>query len=237
MAQSEPDRGRAPEAFARASGLSFRNRSYLELALTHSSFTNENPSYGGADNQRLEYLGDAILGFLVAEWLYTQYPDAGEGELTSLRAFVVRTESLAQLGRDMRIGHYLRMGRGEESSGGRAREANLAAAVEALIGAVYLDRGMEVTRVLVGQHLDALSEDIERQRSHKNAKTFLQEYTQLNLGVTPVYEIVDQAGPDHALTFTARVLIAGEIWGEGVGLSKRAAEQAAARAAIDVRLT
>jgi len=220
------------EAFSERIGFAFRDPSLLEEALTHSSFANENPGSVTAENERLEYLGDAVLGFLVAEWLFRRYPDVSEGDLTSLRIFVVRSESLARLGSAWSIGQFLRMGRGEEASGGRLREANLCAAVEAFFGALYLDRGIEPTRQLVRQHLESLAVEIEEQRSIKNAKTYLQEQTQSDLGITPRYQIVDERGPDHERVFVAQVLVGEQIWGEGTGRSKRAAEQAAARAAI-----
>lgn len=221
--------------FSERIGFAFKNPALLDQALTHSSFANENPTIAAEDNQRLEYLGDAVLGFLVAEWLYERYPASQEGELTSLRIFVVQTESLAHIGRDLQIGQYLGMGRGEDESGGRQRAANLCAAVEALIAALYLDRGLETTRALVHQLLEGLSTDIELQRSHKNAKSYLQEYTQSALQVTPTYVIIAEQGPDHERHFVAQVRVADEIWGEGTGRSKQAAEQAAAKSAIDQR--
>lgn len=231
----DPTRQRQLTEFSERIGFAFRSPAYLDQALTHSSFANENPSTAVEDNQRLEYLGDALLGFLVAEWLYERYPAAQEGELTSLRIFVVRTDSLAQIGRDLQIGAYLRMGRGEDETGGRQRPANLCAAVEAFFAALYLDRGLETTRALVGRLLEGLSTDIELQRSLKNAKSYLQEYTQSALQVTPTYAIIAVQGPDHERDFVAEVRVADEVWGEGRGHSKQAAEQAAARAAIDQR--
>jgi ribonuclease-3 len=231
--QAEDVRQRSLGEFTEHLGFSFKSHALLDQALTHSSYANENPGSGMPDNQRLEYLGDAVLGFLVAEWLYERYPEAQEGELTSMRILVVRSESLADVGRNLEIGLSLRMGHGEESNGGRYREANLCAAVEALVGAVYLDRGMDTTRAIVRQLLELAAPDIEDQRSHKNAKSYLQEYTQSALQVTPTYAIVAERGPGHERRFVAQVTVAGQVWGEGVGRSKQAAEQAAARAAIE----
>ncbi len=216
-------------------GVPHLQHALLDQALTHSSYANEDLSGAHPDNQRLEYLGDAVLGLLVAEWLYDRYPDAPEGELTSMRTFVVRSESLAQAGRDLDLGSYLRMGRGEEGSGGREREANLCAAVEAVVGAVYLDCGIATTRALVRQFLEAKAPRIDRQRTQKNAKTYLQEYTQSALQVRPTYVIVAEEGPGHLPCFVAQVLVGDEVWGEGSGRTKREAEQAAARAAIERR--
>lgn len=232
---SDPAREKQLLALTEAIGFSFHNLAYLDQALTHSSYANENPGAEIGDNERLEYLGDAILGFLVAEWLFRRYPKAQEGELTSLRIFVVRSESLARVGRELQLGQYLRMGRGEEASGGREREANLCAAFEALVGALYLDRGLETTRSLVNALLETRSAEIEQQRSIKNAKSYLQEYTQSAMQITPAYAIIAERGPDHDRRFVARVMVGDEIWGEGSGRSKQAAEQAAAAAAIEQR--
>ncbi len=232
-----PDAARERQllALTEAIGFSFHNLGHLDRALTHSSYANENPGAETVDNERLEYLGDAILGFLVAEWLFKRYPEAQEGELTSLRVFVVRTESLARVGRELQLGQYLRMGRGEEASGGKEREANLCAAFEAFVGAIYLDRGLETTRALVGALLETRSAEIEQQRSKKNAKSYLQEYTQSVMQITPAYAIIAEHGPDHDRQFVARVMVGNETWGEGSGRSKQAAEQAAAAAAIEQR--
>ncbi len=232
-----PDAARERQllALTEAIGFSFHNLGHLDRALTHSSYANENPGAETVDNERLEYLGDAILGFLVAEWLFKRYPEAQEGELTSLRVFVVRTESLARVGRELQLGQYLRMGRGEEASGGKEREANLCAAFEAFVGAIYLDRGLETTRALVGALLETRSAEIELQRSKKNAKSYLQEYTQSVMQITPAYAIIAEHGPDHDRQFVARVMVGNETWGEGSGRSKQAAEQAAAAAAIEQR--
>jgi ribonuclease III len=212
---------------------SFENVALLDQALTHSSFVNESPTSQGRDNQRLEYLGDAVLDFLVGEWLYKSYPDAQEGELTSLRAQVVRNESLAEWGRRLGIGQYLRMGRGEAATGGPDRDANLGAAVEALIGALYLDRGLDDTRVFVNAFLEKRAEEIELAHAMKDAKSYLQEHIQSTLRETPHYQIVSEEGPDHAKIFTAVVVVNNVIWGEGTGGSKQAAQQAAAGDAIE----
>lgn len=229
---SKASRTRALRKFQAAIGIPFRDVDLLDEALTHSSFINESPAAQGRDNQRLEYLGDAILDFLVADWLCATYPEAEEGELTSLRALIVRTESLAALGRQLDIGRYLRMGRGEAATGGSERDANLCAAVEALIGAMYLDRGLEVTRAFVQSYLEVRAAQADLVEAAKDAKSRLQEYVQSTLRETPRYEIVSEEGPDHAKTFTAVVRVGEEVWGQGTGSSKQAAQQAAARAAL-----
>jgi ribonuclease III len=213
-------------------GIAFQQPTLLLEAMTHSSFVNELPDTTWTDNQRLEFLGDAILDFLVGEWLFRRYTDAPEGELTGLRAHIVRTEGLALFARELGLGRFLRLGRGEDASGGRERTANLCAGFEALVGALYLDQGIEVTRHYVQDRLNAHAEEIDSQRAAKDAKSRLQELTQSSSRVTPIYRIVREEGPDHAKVFTAQVLLSGELWGQGMGTSKQAAEQAAAADAL-----
>ena len=221
-------------------GITFIDERLLQTALTHSSFAHELAQAAGSrktaggteDNQRLEFLGDAILDFVVGEWLYRRYPDANEGELTSLRAHVVRTRYLARIAREIGLGLKLRLGRGEAAAGGRKRAANLCAAFEALVGAIYLDQGLAATQAWVYRFLEARSGEIDAQRQTKDAKSKLQEHAQAQLHATPFYLIVKEEGPDHAKSFTAQVLIDGQVWGEGRGGTKQAAEQAAAQAAL-----
>lgn len=213
-------------------GFAFHDRELLLQALTHSSFVNEHPDQELMDNQRLEFLGDAALDLLVGEWLYHRYPDAQEGELTSLRARIVRTHGLAALAREFELGEYLRLGKGEAASGGRRRAANICAAFEALVGAIYLDRGSETARAWVHGILDRHAATIDAQRRAKDSKSRLQEFTQAHLRVTPSYRLVRAVGPDHAKVFTSQTLIDDQVWGEGSGPSKQIAEQAAAEAAL-----
>ena len=193
----------------------FQKPEILKLALTHPSYAHEHPQKKGeaCHNQRLEFLGDAVLDFLVAAWLYRAYPDYSEGTLTRLRATLVRTTSLAKLAEELELGNALRLGRGEEDSGGHKRPANLCDTLEATVGALFLDAGLEV----VWQRLE----------------TWFTEETKLILGITPEYRIVDEEGPDHAKIFTAQVMIGEKIVGNGKGASKRIAEQAAARIALE----
>jgi len=231
--------GRADDLQALQSriGVAFRDLSLLEEALTHGSYANEFLDAELLDNQRLEFLGDAIVDLVVGEWLFHRYPDAREGELTRLRASVVDKAGLAALAREIRLGDHLRLGKGEELDGGRRREANLCAAFEALVGAIYLDQGMERTREWLCQFLEARAAEMDRERAAKDAKSLLQEHTQASLHLTPTYRIIHQEGPDHARRFTAQVLVDGEVWGEGRGKSKQAAESAAAEDALRGRET
>lgn len=214
-------------------GVTFSNDRLLLQALTHPSYINELAAASEDDNQRLEFLGDAILGFLVGEWLYALFPQAREGELTSLRAHLVRTKSLAAFARDLELGSNMRFGRGERASGGARREANLCAAFEALVGALYLDSGLENTRTWLRRLLVTHSDDIDSHHRARDAKSVLQEAVQSRRKLTPVYTIVNIEGPDHARLFSAEVSIGDEVWGRGTGGSKQAAEQAAAADALD----
>jgi ribonuclease-3 len=225
------DNGLGLEQLQESLGLRFRASGLLLEALTHASFVHESGDPTLADNQRLEFLGDAIVACVVADWLYHRFPQAREGELTSLRAYLVRTESLAAIAEEVGLGGYLRIGRGEAAAGGRSRRATLCAALEALVAAVYLDRGIASVTSWLQDLFAGRLQAIEAQWQVKDAKSLLQEYTQASLHVTPVYQIIDQVGPDHALRFTAQVLIDGQVWGEGTGNSKQVAQQAAAERA------
>jgi ribonuclease III len=209
----------------------FQDASLLLRALTHRSYLNEVLDHPTPHNERLEFLGDAIIDFLVGEYLFQHLPEMREGELTSLRAALVRTEALAEFATQIHLGEQVLMGRGEEASGGRTRPALLADAFEALVAAMYLDQGMDAVRQWVSQLIEPVVE-AQVQRGSKDAKSLLQEIAQAELGFTPVYEVVSQVGPDHERTFTTQVRIGEEVRGTGQGRSKQLAAQAAARAAL-----
>ena len=219
-------------AFQERLGIQFRDPGLLQMALTHASYINELVSPTTDDNQRLEFLGDAILDFVVGDWLFQRYPDAREGELTSIRADVVRTSGLAAFAREIGLGEHLRLGRGEHANGGGSRAGNLCAAFEALVGAIYLDQGIAVAQAWVIALIERHAQTIDGRRSSKDAKSQLQEIAQARHHITPTYRIVDAKGPDHAKVFTAEVLIGEQALGAGSGNSKQAAESAAARAAL-----
>ena len=214
-------------------GLAFRDWSLLETALTHSSYLNEDSRGKLESNERLEFLGDAVIGLVIAQELYDRCPDAGEGDLTNRRTHVVRGSSLAQVARGLGLGGYLRMGRGEDAAGGRERESNLEDALEALVGAVFLDGGYDAARVLALRILKELIDEIVRHGIPQNAKGRLQELTQGRSLGQPRYELVETSGPDHAPTFTVAVEVNGKVLGRGTGNSKLDAEQAAAREALE----
>lgn len=224
-----------PEEIARfeeESGLRFADRPLLEEALTHPSFVNEHPGQDLPDNQRLEFLGDAVLDLVVGEWLFRRFPGMQEGDLTNIRSHIVCTETLAEFAQQISLGEYLRLGKGELATGGAERQANLCGGFEAVVGAAYLDRGLEATREWVHRFLDARVEDIRQEAALRDAKSRLQELAQAAVHMTPSYRIVDDKGPDHAKVFTAEALLGGVVWGRGDGTTKQAAEQAAAEAAL-----
>jgi ribonuclease-3 len=211
-------------------GYRFRNVALLLSAITHPSFVNEHPDEG-PDNQRLEFLGDAALGFAVAVWTFQRYPSFQEGQMTRLRAALVREETLAGFAIQLGIGEFLRLGKGEEEGGGRERPANLADSFEALLGALCLDGGLGPVQELVHDLIEPAAEAILVAEADLDVKSRLQEWAQAELGITPRYRIVGQRGPDHAKTFTAEVLLGSEIAGRGEGPSKQDAERAAAQQA------
>lgn len=229
---SKPDKDIA--RFQDILGLRFRDADLLTQALTHSSYVNE---YAGednslGDNERLEFLGDSVLDIVVADMLYQEYPDESEGELTRLRAALVRTESLARIGSRFRLGEFLRLGHGENIMGGRRRITILCRAFEAVIGAMYLDSGIETVKRFVTPSLMELLDYVIENNLHHDARSELQEHVQARLSIAPSYRLADARGPDHAREFRVEVSIGESIIGSGSGASKRAAAQDAARAAL-----
>ncbi len=213
-------------------GITFTDKSLLQRALTHRSYINEVARPGWEDNERLEFLGDAIIDCVVAEYLYHKFPEMHEGVLTAVRANLVRREALSSFARQIHLGHYLFMGSGEEQNGGRERDAILCAAFEALVGAIYLDQGVEASREFVLSFVrEALDAALQRALA-KDAKTRLQEWSQATLHETPRYVTVAEEGPDHAKIFTVEVRIGDVAAGRGKGGSKQAAAKAAAEDAL-----
>lgn len=219
------------EALQQTLGHRFANRDLLLQAITHPSYVNEHPEEGGVHNQRLEFLGDAVLDFVTGAWVFRRYPDFAEGRLTRLRAALVRTRTLARFARQAGLGQALRLGHGEEEAGGRSRPANLCDAFEAVNGALYLDGGLEAVEAFLDPLIQVAADAILAAEADWDAKSRLQEWSQANLGVTPRYRIVSETGPDHAKEFAAEVLLRGAVAGQGSGHSKQTAEQAAARQA------
>lgn len=212
-------------------GISFSTKSLLEQALVHSSAVNENPELPLSSNERLEFLGDAVLNFIVTNILYREFPDLPEGELTKIRTSLICRETLARLATSLKLGDYLYLGRGEELSGGRKKPSNLANALEAVIGAIFLDQGLASATDLVSKLLSSELQKIKERGVTPNYKTILQEYTQAQYQQTPVYHLIEATGPDHDRSFTVEVLLGDRILGRGSGKSKQSAEMAAARTA------
>ncbi|MBE2220256.1 MAG: ribonuclease III [Anaerolineae bacterium] len=213
-------------------GFQFQNRSVLMRALTHRSYLNENPDMSLEDNERLEFLGDAVLDFLVGAYLYHRFPEMDEGELTSLRAALVRANTLADFARGWDLGAALQVGFGESESGGRERIPILCATFEAVIGAVYLDQGLERVKALMNPMIEPALKKIMAEQLHKDAKSEFQVWAQARFGITPHYEVVSTSGPDHAKVFKVSVMVGQKAWGTGEGRSKQTAAQAAARKAM-----
>lgn len=220
------------EAFAGRNGLLFRDPALLRTALTHRSYLNEHADVDWEDNERLEYLGDAVLDFMLADYLYESFPNASEGELTALRAALVRRETLSRLATRLDVGPALLMGHGEVETGGRQRSATLCAAFEALVGALYLDQDLNAVSDWVLPMMQAELAMARAEVVSKDPKSRLQEMAQAALGVTPRYRTVAADGPDHAKTFHVQVVIGDTLCGEGEGPSKQLAAQSAALDAL-----
>ncbi len=213
-------------------GVAFRDPALLRRALTHASYLNENPQCAWSDNERLEFLGDAVADFIAAGYLYDQFPQWQEGQLTSLRAEMVRRETLACFAAEIDLGNRLLLGRGEEMGGGRSRPAMLGDAFEALVGALYLDQGIEAVRDFLLPFFRSYVESLVSREPARDAKSRLQEWSQAEFHEPPIYVTVQETGPDHAKQFQVEVRLLGRLLGSGVGSSKQAAEQAAAQAAL-----
>ena len=213
-------------------GLTFSDPSLLEQALVHSSYVNENPGLAPQSNERLEFLGDAVLGLVVADELYAAFPDMDEGKLTELRTHLVRRDTLATVAGELGLGDDLQLGRGEEAGGGRTRPTNLAHVYESVVGAMFLDGGLPVAHDFVRRSLSAEFEFLAGRAFPLDPKSQLQEISQSRYQSTPVYRVVEAEGPDHARRFAVEVAIDGETLGTGRGPSKQQAEKEAAREAL-----
>ena len=210
----------------------FRNPELLHEALSHSSYANDHRSAGRRSNERLEFLGDSVLGFVTAEFLFVQHPDLPEGDLTRIRAALVCEQSLYEVARKLDLGAYLKLGRGEEAGGGRQRTSILADATEAVFAAVYLDGGIGAASALIHRVLlDAEKEEVVEER-RRDYKTALQELVQRQADQVLSYRMIGEEGPDHDKTFRAQVLLNDQPVGTGSGHSKKEAEQSAAKDAL-----
>jgi ribonuclease-3 len=215
-----------------ALGLQFNNPTLLQNALAHRSYVHEHYSTTFEPNERLEFLGDAVLNMITAQYLYETYPEYSEGPLTSMRAVLVRTTTLAAFARQFKLGMYIKLGKGEERSGGREREALLADAFEAVMAAIYLDQGLDAARRFLLPLLETQRELVLEQDLLQDDRSHLQERVQAERGETPRYRTISAEGPDHSRMFTVEVSAGEQQLGVGTGASKQAAAQAAARAAL-----
>ncbi len=213
-------------------GYSFKNRDLLQQAFTHRSYLNENKGAGREHNERLEFLGDAVLELVVTEFLFAKYPTKPEGELTAFRAALVNTVSIASAAATLGMNEYLLLSRGESRDTGRARQIILANAFEALIGAIHLDAGYNAAKQFIADQLFHKTDEVVSKKLWQDAKSKLQEIAQERSKVTPTYEVVRQSGPDHDRTFVVGAFIGDEKLAEGEGRSKQEAEQAAAEKAL-----
>ena len=219
--------------FQKTIGHFFKNEKYLQNALTHSSYANEHRTHGIVCNERLEFMGDSVLGLICAELLYEKYPNKPEGELSKLRSSLVCENALAAYAKNIDLGKHLLLGHGEELGGGRERASILSDAFEALIAAIYLDGGIECAKDFVLPFLkDAINMDSKSHILNRDYKTVLQEIAQKNPGELVRYAVVDESGPDHDKSFTVNVYLNSNLLASGTGKSKKEAEQDAAHKAL-----
>jgi len=214
-------------------GFSFKNSELLKEALTHRSYLNEYKNQKIESNERLEFLGDAVLSFIVSSWLFEKFPDFPEGKLTSLRSGLVNTNALAKIGRELKVGDYLLLSRGEKEAGGQKNPTLLANTMEAIIGALFLDQKIEVVKAFIRNHFEGLLNEIISSGRLKDYKSLLQEKSQAKVGQSPTYKIIKEEGPEHNKTFTVKVIVGSQTPSQGVGKSKQKAEQEAAKKALE----
>jgi ribonuclease III len=218
----------------RVIGINFKDESLLRQAFVHSSYVNESPGSQTNDNERLEFLGDALLNFIVTEEIYNKFSDLGEGELTEIRISLIRQETLAEIAAGLNLGDYLYLGKGEEVTGGRQKQTNLADTFEALIGAIFLDQGLNSARDFVLDTVAARLKNVGAKGTGQNYKALLQEFTQAKYKLLPIYRLVETSGPDHDKSFSVEVALGDRMLGTGSGKTKRAAEMEAARSAWEM---
>jgi ribonuclease III len=220
-------------AFEKKAGLEFKDKELLRQAFIHRSYINENKGSIIADNERLEFLGDAVLELVSTDYLFRKYTDKPEGELTAYRSALVNAVTLAKVATDIGMNDFLFLSHGESRDTGRARQYILADAIEALIGAIYLDRGYDAAKEFIEKNVLYLIEDVVSNKTWLDAKSYFQEAAQERAGITPLYKTIRESGPDHDKQFTVGVFLGGEMIGSGEGKSKQEAEQDAARKALE----
>lgn len=211
--------------------LNFNNKDLEFQVFTHRSYLNESHE-ARESNERMEFLGDSILSFVVSSYIYEKYPDLKEGELTNLRSILTNTETLYHVATELELGHYLKLSKGEEASGGRTNKSLLANTYEAVVGGLYLDQGIDASRKFIHDTIISKIDAIIQDQGLKDPKSNLQEILQEKYKESPIYEIVEENGPDHARTYTVQVRIGDKVLGKGTGKSKQDAEKQSAREAL-----
>lgn len=212
----------------KSTGIKFKDKSLLDQAFVHKSYLNEHKEECVESNERMEFLGDAVLELIATEYLYHNHPDHTEGEMTNYRSALVQGKNLAAISHELKLGDYLYLSHGEENSGGRSKNYILANVLEAFIGAVYLDKGFETASKFVNKFILSRLDEIIEQKLHMDPKSTLQEFVQDKMDITPNYETLSEKGPDHDKTFESGVFISGKLIAKGLGSSKQKAEESAA---------
>lgn len=220
-------------AFEQEAGVTFQNKELLQQAFTHRSYINEHRSAINQHNERLEFLGDAVLELVITDFLYHKYPTKPEGELTSYRAALVNSETCSRVASTLHFNDYLLLSRGEAKDTGRARQYILADTFEAVIGAIYLDQGYAAARDFISSHLSPLIEEVVEKGTWVDAKSKFQEQAQEHTGITPTYETIEESGPDHDKHFSVGVYLGDELVATGTGNAKQEAEQEAAKRGLE----
>lgn len=222
-------------SFEKQLGLKFKNKDLLTQAFVHRSYLNENPNFNLNQNERLEFLGDAVLELIVTEELYKKYPEKSEGDLTNWRAALVNARMLTSVAEELGFNDFLLLSRGETKELGKARQYILANTFEALIGSIYLDSGYETAEKFIKKYLIKNLFDIIKNGSYKDSKSHFQEEAQDRVGITPVYKVIKEWGPDHQKNFTVGVFLSEELVAKGEGSSKQEAEEQAAKNALSIK--
>ncbi len=223
------------KGFEELVGIDFKDKSLLKQAFTHRSFLNENRGAKGGHNERLEFLGDAVLELVITRYLYDEYKNKNEGDLTSIRSALVNAQTCADIAKKLEMNSFMLLSRGEARDTGRARQYILANALEAVIGAIYLDQGYEIAKNFIETHIAPLTKKIVEEELWVDAKSKFQERAQDLVGLTPSYKTIKETGPDHDKKFTVGVFLGEQKVAEGEGDSKQDAEQSAARIALKER--
>ncbi len=230
----DPGQAFSPSDLETLVGYSFKNQDLLTQALTHRSFVNEHEGEKLRNNESLEFLGDAVLGFVISARIFQHYPELTEGELSKIKAYLVSAANLVRFAEGIHLGDFVRLSRGEEKTGGRTKRAIVVDAYEAIIGAMYLDGGVEAASDFVGRQISEFLDGLDlKQLTYGDFKSALQEHLHNLGGPEPIYRVVDEIGPDHKKTFVVQVIVHGEVVAESSGKTKKEAQQAAAHLALD----